>query len=62
MFPWKGHYNWMPLASGQSTDEKQEVLKYKRCHKIHVEMALYDTAPEALFSLCVKWRGACNKA
>jgi hypothetical protein len=62
MFPWKGHYNWMPLASGQSTDEKQEVLKYKRSYKIHVVMALYDIATEALFSLCVKWLDACNKA
>jgi hypothetical protein len=53
MFPWKGHYNWMPLASGQSTDEEQEFLKYKSCYKIHVVMALYDIATEALCFLSV---------
>ena len=56
MFPWKGHYNWMPLASGQSTDEEQEVLKYKLCYKIHVVMALYNIATEALWFLFV-WNG-----
>jgi len=53
MFPWKGHYNWMPLASGQSTGEEQKVLKYRRCHKFHVVMALYDIATEALRFLFV---------
>jgi len=53
MFPWKGHYNWMPLASGQRTDEEQEVLKYKSCYTIHVVMAVYDVATEALCFLSV---------
>jgi hypothetical protein len=43
----------MPLASGHSTAEEQEVLKYKRCYKIHVVIALYDIATEALCFLFV---------